>query len=119
MKLLRLGEGDIIVGGENFGCGSSREHPAVGLSYAGIKAVIVKSVARIFYRSSINQGLPIIVHPEFVENFSKEFPITVDLEKGEIVNGEKIYAFPKLPEELLGIFNAGGLIKHYQKEYSK
>jgi 3-isopropylmalate dehydratase small subunit len=56
--------GDIIIAGENFGCGSSREHPAVGLAHAGVKAVIVKSVNRIFYRSSVNQGLPIIVMPE-------------------------------------------------------
>ncbi len=53
--------GDIILGGENFGCGSSREHPSVGLAHAGVKAVIVKSVNRIFYRSAINQGLPVIV----------------------------------------------------------
>jgi 3-isopropylmalate dehydratase small subunit len=55
---------DIIVAGANFGCGSSREHPSVGLSYAGIKAVICKSVNRIFYRSSVNQGLPIILQPK-------------------------------------------------------
>ncbi len=115
----RIKEGDVLVGGANFGCGSSREHPAVGLSYAGIKAVIVKSVARIFYRSSINQGLPIIVHPEFVERFNRDSPITVDLEKGEIVNGDQTFTFPKLPKELLGIFNAGGLISYYRKEYSK
>ena len=115
----RIKEGDVVIGGDNFGCGSSREHPAVGLSYAGIRAVIVKSVARIFYRSSINQGLPIIVLPEFVEKFDKDSPIFVDLEKGEIVNGNQIYSFPKLPKELLSIFNAGGLIQYYQKEYSK
>ena len=57
----RVQQGDIILAGDNFGCGSSREHPSVGLAYAGVKAVIVKSVARIFFRSAINQGLPIIV----------------------------------------------------------
>ena len=58
----------IVIAGENFGCGSSREHPAVGLAHAGVKAVIVKSVNRIFYRSSVNQGLPIIVLPEVVDD---------------------------------------------------
>ena len=62
-------QGDIIIAGDNFGCGSSREHPSVGLAYAGIKAVIVKSVNRIFYRSSINQGLALIVHKEAVEAY--------------------------------------------------
>jgi len=61
--------GDVILGGENFGCGSSREHPSVGLAHAGVKAVIVKSVNRIFYRSAINQGLPVIVHPDAVSAY--------------------------------------------------
>ncbi len=111
-------EGDIIIAGANFGSGSSREHPSVGLAYVGVKAVIVKSVARIFYRSAINQGLPIIVHPEFVENFDSNVPTSVDLENGKLINGDRTYDFPKLPEELLKIFSAGGLIKYYQKIYS-
>ena len=61
--------GDIIVAGDNFGCGSSREHPSVGLAHAGVKAVLVKSVNRIFYRAAINQGLPLIVHREAVEAY--------------------------------------------------
>lgn len=113
----RVRKDDIIIAGENFGCGSSREHPAVGLAYIGVKAVIVKSVARIFYRSAINQGLPIIVHPNFVKEFNKDSSVTIDLESGKITNGEQIYTFPKLPEELLEIFNSGGLIKYYQKQY--
>ena len=115
---VKVKQGDIIVSGDNFGCGSSREHPAVGLASAGVKAVIVKSVARIFYRSAINQGLPIIVHPEFVDNFNPEKTADIDLENGTITNGDQIYSFPKLPEELLKIFNAGGLIKYYQQLYS-
>ena len=115
----RVTNDDIIVAGSNFGCGSSREHPAVGLASAGVKAVLVKSVARIFYRSAINQGLPIIVLPEFVDNFNKDSPISIDLEGGQITNGDKIYNIGKLPAELLEIFNAGGLIKYYKKQYSK
>ncbi|MCG3222737.1 MAG: 3-isopropylmalate dehydratase large subunit [Candidatus Heimdallarchaeota archaeon] len=116
---MRVKKGDIVIGGENFGCGSSREHPAVGLATAGVKAVIVKSVSRIFYRSAINQGLPIIVHPELVDNFDENESISIDLENGRITNGERVFLFPKLPEELLDIFNAGGLIKHYQKQHSE
>ncbi|MHA1953827.1 MAG: aconitase/3-isopropylmalate dehydratase large subunit family protein [Candidatus Heimdallarchaeaceae archaeon] len=116
---LRVKSGDIVIGGENFGCGSSREHPAVGLATAGVKAVIVKSVSRIFYRSAINQGLPIIVHPEFVDNFDENESISIDLENGRITNGEHVFLFPKVPEELLDIFNAGGLIKHYQNQNSE
>ena len=56
----------ILLARENFGCGSSREHPSVGLAHAGVNAVIVKSVNRIFFRSAVNQGLPVIVHPEAI-----------------------------------------------------
>ncbi|MHA2097369.1 MAG: aconitase/3-isopropylmalate dehydratase large subunit family protein [Candidatus Kariarchaeaceae archaeon] len=110
----KVTSGDIIIAGENFGCGSSREHPAVGLAFVGVKAVIVKSVARIFYRSAINQGLPIIVHPDFIDNFDSTQPVEVDLVNGKIINGNTKYEFPKLPDELLKIFDAGGLIKYYQ-----
>ncbi len=66
----RVKKGDIMICGENFGCGSSREHPAVGFMHAGIRAVIVKSVSRIFFRSAINQGLPILVLPEAVTAYN-------------------------------------------------
>lgn len=115
----QVGAGDVIVAGKNFGCGSSREHPSVGLAKAGVKAVIVKSVARIFYRSAINQGLPIIVLPELVDNYDSSQPLSVDLANGVAKNGEKLYEFPKLPQELLEIFNAGGLIPYYQRKYVK
>ena len=74
--------GDIIVAGENFGCGSSREHPSVGLAYVGIQAMIVKSVNRIFYRSSINQGLALIVHREAVEAYRPGDAVEISFEKG-------------------------------------
>ncbi|MHA1259625.1 MAG: aconitase/3-isopropylmalate dehydratase large subunit family protein [Candidatus Heimdallarchaeaceae archaeon] len=110
----RVSKGDIIIAGENFGCGSSREHPAVGLAHVGVKAVIVKSVSRIFYRSAINQGLPIIVHPEFVNKYKKGMKISIELENGKILAENKEYTFPKLPAELLKIFSAGGLIRYYK-----
>lgn len=102
--------GDVIIAGENFGCGSSREHPAVGLAHAGVKAVIVKSVNRIFYRSSVNQGLPIIVLPEVVEAYRVGDTVDVDLESGLIKVNASEFKFAPLPDELMAIFAAKGLV---------
>ena len=103
-------EGDIIVAGANFGCGSSREHPAVGLSYAGVKAVIVKSVNRIFFRSSVNQGLPIIVLPEVVDAYKPGDQLKIDFEKGTVTVGINTFSFAPLPAKLMAIFEAKGLV---------
>ncbi len=103
-------KGDIIIAGRNFGAGSSREHPAVGLAYLGIKAVIVKSVNRIFFRSSINQGLPIIVHPEAVEAYQPGDKVDVDFEQGKITVGDKVFTFHPLPDKLMEIIRARGLV---------
>ena len=103
-------EGDILVTGLNFGCGSSREHPSVGLAFAGVKAVICKSVNRIFYRSSVNQGLPIIVLPEAVSNFKHGDSVDVDFVKGIVKIGSKEFGFAPLPSKLVGIFDAKGLV---------
>jgi 3-isopropylmalate/(R)-2-methylmalate dehydratase large subunit len=108
--------GDVIIAGENFGCGSSREHPAVGLAHAGVKAVIVKSVNRIFYRSSVNQGLPIIVLPEVVEAYRVGDTVDVDLESGLIKVNASEFKFAPLPDELMAIFAAKGLV-NWIKEY--
>ncbi len=108
----RVKEGDVIVAGANFGCGSSREHPAVALSYAGVKAVIVKSVNRIFYRSSVNQGLPIILLPEAVDAFKPGDTVNVDLEAGKVKIGDQEFAFAPLPEKLMNIFKAKGLVNY-------
>ena len=102
--------GDVIIAGENFGCGSSREHPAVGLAHAGVKAVIVKSVNRIFYRSSVNQGLPIIVMPEVVDTYKAGDQVEVNLENGTIKVNAKEFKFSPLPNELMEIFSAKGLV---------
>lgn len=110
----RFQAGDVIVAGDNFGCGSSREHPAVGLAHQGVKAVLVKSVNRIFYRASVNQGLPIIVHPEAVTAYKRGDSVEVDMDAGVIKVAERSFPFPKLPSELMTIFKAGGLIQHYQ-----
>ncbi len=108
----RVQANDILIAGANFGCGSSREHPAVGLAYANVKAVICKSVNRIFYRSSVNQGLPIIVLPEVVDAYKQGDEVLLDFVKGEIKVGEKVFKFAPLPEKLMGVFNAKGLVNY-------
>jgi len=102
--------GDIIVGGENFGCGSSREHPSVGLAHVGIKAVIVKSINRIFYRSSINQGLPVIVHPDAVNAYRRGDHVEVDLSSGTIIIEKYNFPFEALPDKLMAILEMKGLV---------
>jgi 3-isopropylmalate/(R)-2-methylmalate dehydratase large subunit len=106
----RVKEGDIIVAGANFGCGSSREHPSVGLAFAGIKAVICKSVNRIFYRSSVNQGLPIILLPEAVGAYKQGDTVDINFESGKVTISGKEYGFSPLPDKLVGIFKAKGLV---------
>jgi len=108
----RVKQNDIIVAGANFGCGSSREHPSVGLAYAGIKAVIVKSVNRIFYRSSVNQGLPIIVLPEAVDNFKQGDKVFINFIDGIITIGNKQFKFAPLPAKLMAIFESKGLVNY-------
>ena len=103
-------KGDMMICGENFGCGSSREHPAVGLVHLGIKAIVVKSVSRIFFRSAINQGLPILVIPEAVEAYRKGDMIRIDLAGGYIHIGENKFIFNRLPDKLMQIIESGGLV---------
>jgi homoaconitate hydratase family protein/3-isopropylmalate dehydratase small subunit len=105
-------QGDIIIAGDNFGCGSSREHPSVGLAHAGIRAVIVKSVNRIFYRSSINQGLALIVHKEAVEAYRVGDKVDFSFEKGEIIVGNNRFSFEPLPPQLQNILDKKGLIDY-------
>jgi 3-isopropylmalate/(R)-2-methylmalate dehydratase large subunit len=102
--------GDIIVAGENFGCGSSREHPAVGLAHAGVKAVIVKSANRIFYRSCINQGLLLIVNKEIVDMYKPGDEIKADLTAGKATVGNKTFDIPPLPEKLMEVIEKKGLV---------
>jgi 3-isopropylmalate dehydratase small subunit len=111
----RVKQGDIIIAGANFGCGSSREHPSVGLAFAGIKAVICKSVNRIFYRSSVNQGLPIIILPEAVNAYKHGDKVEIDFASGKITIGLKEFPFAPLPEKLRGIFEAKGLVNYIKK----
>jgi 3-isopropylmalate/(R)-2-methylmalate dehydratase large subunit len=105
-------KGDIIIAGENFGCGSSREHPSVGLAYIGIRAVIVKSVNRIFYRSSINQGLALIVHREAVSEYKPGDFVDIDFNNSEITIGSAKFLFEPLPDKLKQIIDMKGLVNY-------
>jgi homoaconitate hydratase family protein/3-isopropylmalate dehydratase small subunit len=105
-------EDDIIIAGDNFGCGSSREHPSVGLSHIGIKAIIVKSVNRIFYRSSINQGLLLIVHREAVDAYKPGDQVNIDFDNGNILVGSETFHFEPLPEKLKQIIDKKGLVNY-------
>lgn len=108
----KVEKGDIIIAGDNFGCGSSREHPSVGLAHAGIKAIIVKSVNRIFYRSSINQGLVLIVHREAVESYHPGDNVEISFDRGEIIVGTGRYTFEPLPDKLKQIIDKKGLVNY-------
>jgi 3-isopropylmalate/(R)-2-methylmalate dehydratase large subunit len=108
----KVEKGDIIIAGENFGCGSSREHPSVGLSHAGIKVIIVKSVNRIFYRSSINQGLALIVHREAVESYRPGDAVEISFDSGKITIGSMKFDFQPLPGKLKEIIDKKGLVNY-------
>ena len=103
--------GDVIICGENFGCGSSREHPSVGLVNAGVKAVIVSSVSRIFFRSAVNQGLPVIVLPDAVRAYNPGDSVKVLLDKGVIKIANHAFRFPPFPEKITSVLQVGGLVK--------
>ena len=108
--------GDIIIGGKNFGCGSSREQPVVGLKAVGIKAVIAESFARIFYRSAINQGLLLIEFPDAVKAYSNKSVVKLDVDSGKIYVDGKEFNFPKLPKEIIAIRDAGGLLNYTREK---
>ena len=105
--------GDVMVAGWNFGCGSSREHAPVAIKAAGISVVIAKSFARIFYRNSINIGLPIMECPEAVDAINAGDTVSVDFDTGVITdetNGKVFHAEP-FPPFIQEIISAGGLMK--------
>lgn len=111
---------DIIVAQENFGCGSSREHAPIAIKAAGVKAVIAKSFARIFYRNAINIGLPILECKEAVDGIDEGDEVEIDLSKGEIKNsksGKSFQAVP-FPEFMQELIKAGGLINYVKKKIS-
>lgn len=110
--------GDIMVGGENFGCGSSREHAPIAIKASGIPVVIAASFARIFYRNAINVGLPALEIGKAVEKIKAHDELVVDLNKGTIVDittGDTFHATP-LPGFIQDIARAGGLIQYVKEK---
>ena len=114
----KVKSGDIMVGGKNFGCGSSREHAPVAIKACGVPVIIAASFARIFYRNGINVGLPLMEIGDNVERIHAGDKLSVDLSSGKIrdlTTGETFQA-PPLPGFIQDIAKAGGLIQ-YIKEY--
>ena len=109
----KVNDGDIIVAGNNFGCGSSREHAPLAIKESGISLVIAKSFARIFYRNAINIGLPIVECPEAVDEISEGDVLSCDLSAGIITNTTtgKQYKTEPFPAFINSIIEAGGLIE--------
>lgn len=110
--------GDVLVAGDNFGCGSSREHAPLAIRGAGISCVIARSFARIFYRNAINIGLPILESREAVDSIQTGDELAIDLASGEIKNltqGKTFHAKP-YPQFMLEIMQAGGLLNKIKKQ---
>jgi len=107
--------GDILVAGNNFGCGSSREQAPIAIKAAGVSVVVAKTFARIFYRNAINIGLPVIEVES--HNIQSGDSISVDLENGIVSNHTKneSYQATKMPQQMIDILNAGGLVNYLIK----
>jgi len=108
----KAGPGDIIVGGSNFGCGSSREHAPLSIKAFGVPCVVAESFARIFFRNAINMGLPIAECPQAAREAQEGDELSIDFESGRVVNHTRgrTYSFESFPPALQAIIDAGGLI---------
>jgi 3-isopropylmalate/(R)-2-methylmalate dehydratase small subunit len=113
----KVNVGDIIVAGENFGCGSSREHAPIALKAAGVSAIIAPTFARIFYRNAFNMGLPIFELPEACE-ITEGDEVSVNLDNGTVTNitTNKEYKFAPIPEFMQELISCGGLMEFAAKE---
>jgi 3-isopropylmalate dehydratase small subunit len=114
-------QGDIVVAGENFGCGSSREHAPIALKACGVSCVVAASFARIFYRNAINCGLPNLDCPGAAADARSGDVLEVDLERGLVTNkrsGNQFSASP-FPEFIMGIIQAGGLVEFTRNRLQK
>ena len=116
----KLQPGDIIVAGENFGCGSSREHAPIALKAAGVAAIVAKSFARIFYRNAFNMGLPIFELKD-ADKINEGDLISIDMDKGIIkdINKDIEYKFSPIPEFMQELLACGGLINYAKAEILK
>jgi len=112
----RVQPGDVVVGGRNFGLGSSREHAPIALKHSGISAIVAEGFARIFYRNATNIGLPALECPEASKEIKTGDTVRVDLVKGTIVvNGAKTLSFVPVPEFMMEILAAGGLREYIKR----
>jgi 3-isopropylmalate/(R)-2-methylmalate dehydratase small subunit len=113
----KVKQGDIMMGGANFGCGSSREHAPISIKASGVSLVIAKTFARIFFRNAINIGLPILECPAVVDETKTGDVIEVDLQAGTIKNvtSGKSYTSAKYPSFMQELINAGGLLEWVRK----
>ena len=113
----KVGKGDVIVAGEDFGCGSSREHAVWAIRGAGVATVIAKSFARIFYRNAINNGFYLIESPDALDKINDGDELRIDFKKGVIKNktASVDICFHPLPDFALEIIRDGGLLEHIQK----
>ncbi|PYG89147.1 3-isopropylmalate/(R)-2-methylmalate dehydratase small subunit [Ruminiclostridium sufflavum DSM 19573] len=113
----KVKKGDVMVAGKNFGCGSSREHAPISIKASGISCVIAETFARIFYRNSINIGLPIIECPEAAIDIKDSDEVEIDFDKGSIKNltTGKAYQGQPFPEFMQEIISADGLINYIKK----
>jgi 3-isopropylmalate/(R)-2-methylmalate dehydratase small subunit len=114
-------QGIVLVGGKNFGCGSSREQAPLALKYAGVQCVLAESFARIFFRNAINIGLPVIECKGISSAVKTGDVVAVDFEAGiiEVISKNKSFQVPKLPPFILEILNDGGLIEHLKRKMKK
>lgn len=113
--------GDIVVGGANFGCGSSREHAPLAFIGSGVAAIVAVSFARIFFRNALNVGLPILECPEIAGMASKGDTLSIDTTTGEIANvttGQKARAQP-FPEFLSDLIEVGGLVEYAKQQLAR
>ena len=113
----KISKGDFITAGKNFGCGSSREHAPIAIKESGIALVIAESFARIFYRNSINIGLPIVENRDAAREIQNGDEIEADFDNGVLKNHSqnKTYQIPPLDKDIQAIINAGGLLELIQK----
>ncbi len=114
----RVKKGDVVIGGKNFGCGSSREQAPITLKAAGVSAVVAESFARIFYRNSINQGLPVMACPSMRKGFKSSDGVKVDLRSGTVQNltTGRVFKAEPFPEFILEILKAGGLVPYLKRK---